>query len=50
VPDRDGRGEGLGGVDLVVADRDRLLVAAADRGLQVDSEVVLEGGVRFGLT
>jgi hypothetical protein len=49
VPDRDGRGEGLGGVDLVVADRDRLLAAAAHRGLQVDGDVMLVGGVRFGL-
>lgn len=50
VADQDGRGEGLGGVDLVVADRDRLVAAAADRGLTVDGDVVLVGGVRFGLT
>jgi hypothetical protein len=50
VPDRDGRGEGLGGVDLVAADHDRLLAGAADRGLTVDGDKVLVGGVRFGLT
>jgi len=50
VADQDGRGEGLGGVDLVVADRDRLVAAAADRGLAVENDVVLVGGVRFALT
>jgi hypothetical protein len=49
VPDIDGRGEGLGGVDLVVADRDRLLAAAVARGVNVDDDVVVIGGVRFGL-
>jgi hypothetical protein len=50
VPDRDGRGEGLGGVDLVVVDRDRLVATATDRGLTVDGDMVLVGGVRFALT
>jgi len=49
VPDSDGRGEGLGGVDIVVADRDRILAGAARRGLGVDGDVVLVGGVRFAL-
>ena len=49
VPDRDGRGEGLGGVDIVVADRGRVLAGASSRGLGVDGDVVLIGGVRFAL-
>ena len=32
----DGRGEGLGGIDVVVADRQRLLDAAEQRGLRED--------------
>ena len=47
VSDRDGRGDGLGGLDIVAADRDRLLAAAAKRGLTVDDGVLSIGGVRF---
>ena len=47
VEARDGRGEGLGGVDLVAVDRDRLLRAAEDRGLPIDGDSVLICGTRF---
>jgi hypothetical protein len=33
VPDADGRGEGLGGIDLVATDRAAVLAAARERGL-----------------
>lgn len=49
VADQDGRGEGLGGVDLMVADRARLLAAAKQRGLSVDGDCVQLCGVRFRL-
>jgi hypothetical protein len=47
VPDRDGRGDGLGGLDIIAVDRDGLLAAAAQRGLTVDDGVLSIGGVRF---
>jgi hypothetical protein len=49
VKDTDGRGEGLGGIDLVVADRQRLLASADKRGHRVANDIVEIGGVRFGL-
>ena len=45
----DGRGEGLGGVDLLAADRDAVVEAATARGLLGTDGVVLLGGVRFRL-
>ena len=45
----DGRGEGLGGVDLAVVDRKRLLEAAEKRGRRVSDDVVNICGTRFGL-
>jgi hypothetical protein len=45
----DGRGEGLGGIDIVVADRKRLLEAAQRRGRRVSDDQVNVGGVRFYL-
>ncbi len=45
----DGRGEGLGGIDLAVADRARLLRAAEDRGLHVADDMVTICGTRFRL-
>src|SRR5205807_2259350 len=36
VPDQDGRGEGLGGLDLIAVDRKRLMDAAATRGQKID--------------
>jgi hypothetical protein len=45
----DGRGEGLGGVDVVAADRAHVVTAAKRRGLEVRDDVVLVCGVRFRL-
>jgi len=49
VKDTDGRGEGLGGVDLLVADRARLIAAAEKRGRRISDDVVNICGVRFRL-
>jgi hypothetical protein len=49
VEDLDGRGEGLGGIDVVVADRQRLLDAAERRGLRVANDEVVLCGTRFYL-
>lgn len=45
----DGRGAGLGGLDLKVADRDRILAAARERGAYVSDERVDVCGIRFHL-
>ena len=45
----DGRGYGLGGLDLTVADRDRILASAEERGAYVSDEQVDICGVRFRL-
>lgn len=45
----DGRGDGLGGVDIVVNDRKRLLDAAAARGCRISDDRVDVCGVRFYL-
>ncbi|MBT3535688.1 MAG: hypothetical protein HN478_17540 [Rhodospirillaceae bacterium] len=45
----DGRGEGLGGVDVQAADRGAILVAAESRGLAVDGDSVNICGTRFRL-
>jgi hypothetical protein len=50
VPVTDGRGEGLGGIDLRVVDPDRLRAAASGRGLlAADGSHALIGGVRMYL-
>lgn len=50
APVTDGRGEGLGGIDLQVVDAERLRAAASDRGvLAEDGDHVLLGGVRMYL-
>jgi len=49
VKDTDSRGEGLGGVDLVVANRSRLLAAAERRGRRISDELVHICGIRFRL-
>jgi len=49
VKDTDGRGEGLGGVDLVVANHSRLLAAAERRGRRISDDLVHICGVRFRL-
>ena len=46
----DGRGDGLGGVDLEVADRQAILDAARSRGAAVDGDAVTVCGTRFRLT
>ncbi|MHB8381788.1 MAG: VOC family protein [Candidatus Binataceae bacterium] len=49
VKETDGRGEGLGGIDLTVVDRPRLLANAHKRGIKVTDDIVMIGGIRFGL-
>lgn len=50
VPVTDGRGEGLGAVDVHVVDGDRVRAAATERGLVADDgSHVLIGGMRFHL-
>lgn len=50
VPVQDGRGPGLGGLDIRVADREHVLRTARDRGCRVDGDVVEICGTRFRLT
>jgi hypothetical protein len=45
----DGRGEGLGGIDILVNDRQRLLQAAERRGRRVSNDQVVICGTRFYL-
>ena len=45
----DGRGYGLGGLDLKVADRDRILAAARQRDAYVSDDEVEVCGLRFRL-
>src|SRR5262249_62421353 len=47
VPAADGRGEGLGGLDVKVVDRDRLLASAAARGFNVAGAVMVGWGTAF---
>jgi hypothetical protein len=49
VKDKDGRGPGLGGVEIAVRDRDSLLAQARSRGAYVSDTLVMIGGVRFRL-
>lgn len=49
VPVRDGRGEGLGGIDVCLDDPVTALARAAAAGLPIDGDVVLLGGVRMRL-
>ena len=49
VPDIDGRGEGLGGVDLVTADPALAIARANQRHLPVEVDTVTAAGVRFRL-
>ena len=46
----DGRGEGLGGVDLKAADKTAILAAANARALAVDGDSVMICGTRFRIT
>ncbi|HVA69670.1 MAG TPA: VOC family protein [Candidatus Binataceae bacterium] len=45
----DGRGEGLGGIDVVTVDRKRLLEAAEKRGRRISDDQVMICGTRFNL-
>ena len=45
----DGRGEGLSGIDVKVADRAWLLRVAEERGCRVSDDQVVVCGVRFHL-
>jgi hypothetical protein len=45
----DGRGEGLGGIDIVATDRKRLVEAAGRRGYRVADDQVMICGTRFYL-
>ncbi len=49
VEANDGRGEGLGGVDIVVNDRQHLMEAAERRGRRVSNDQILLCGTRFYL-
>lgn len=49
VEDSDGRGEGLGGIDVRVADKAALLAAADTRGAVTAEDQIMIGGVRFRL-
>ena len=49
TPVADGRGEGLGGVDLAVADRAHVLDAAQARGCPLQGDAVTVCGTRFNL-
>ena len=49
VPAEDGRGEGLGGIDVIAVDKEAVLEAADKRGVRQDDDVILMGGIRFRL-
>jgi hypothetical protein len=49
VDETDGRGEGLGGIDIVAADPATLLATARERGMTVSDSRVTICGVRFTL-
>jgi len=49
VEDRDGRGEGLAGFDVRVADRRALLRSARSRGLPTSDDAITIGGARIRL-
>ena len=49
VPDQDGRGEGLGAIDVATVDPERARAAAKERGLSDDAGVTTIGGVRMHL-
>jgi len=49
VPAEDGRGEGLGGIDVIAVDKDAVLEAADQRGVRQKDDVLLIGGIRFRL-
>jgi hypothetical protein len=46
---KDGRGEGLGGLDLMATDKAAVLKAARARGLPIDGDTITLAGLRFRL-
>lgn len=50
VEDTDGRGEGLGGIDVIANDRDAILTGARARGCYVSDDEVAVAGLRVRLT
>jgi hypothetical protein len=49
VKEIDGRGEGLGAIDVKAVDRKKLLKEAKERQLQISDSQVMIGGVRINL-
>ncbi|HVN83822.1 MAG TPA: VOC family protein [Candidatus Binatia bacterium] len=49
VPARDGRGEGVGGIDVAVSDRAGVIAAARTRGLTTRDDALIIGGTRIYL-
>ena len=49
VEERDGRGEGLGGIDVIANDRDAILAGARARNCYVNDDEVAVAGLRVGL-
>lgn len=49
VAENDGRGEGLGGIDIAASDSGRALATARERGCLSDEGAILVGGLRFYL-
>jgi len=49
VEEADGRGEGVGGIDIEAVDPEKLLQAAEDRGMRISDTQVIICGVRFNL-
>jgi hypothetical protein len=47
IPDRDGRGEGLGGLELAVRDSAHIRAAAIRRGCAIEGDQVTVCGMRF---
>jgi hypothetical protein len=49
VEDDDGRGEGLGGIDVIANDRDAILAGARARNCYVSDDQVMVAGLRVRL-
>jgi len=49
VPCTDGRPEGLGGLDLITADKPAILTAASDRGIMISDDQLQLCGMRLNL-
>ncbi|MCP4958853.1 MAG: hypothetical protein GY925_06230, partial [Actinomycetia bacterium] len=49
VEDTDGRGEGLGGIDVITENRNAILAGADARNCRVSDDQVMVGGLRVNL-